>query len=300
MDTHHSHLILTISLVLTMSSAAHAQDVTASSLAATDLVAMLRDDDVPWNATRAMTKLCVLPESPIKELQQALDSDDWQQRQLAASLLWKLLQPAQHEGDTGDIPEWRRTLNAKPTSRLFEVTIEGFRADALPYDRRTRRYTPVFNAADGLRYLVPHAADAHTILEAGLDSDDRQQRFLCALALGLGSVSDSADKVAPILLPHLRNNDIADDARWATAALYRLGDAVIPLLNDARPTADDQQASLIDLIILDLTDPPESRAEEIARSDLNTITQTTYDPATANPLSYPIHWLRELPRMNDD
>jgi len=263
------------------------------------LVAALRDDGVQWNATDAMDALRRLPEPPIAALQEALDSDDWQQRQIAASLLWEFLHPPDwRTPDEGD-PRWWGEPQGRVTRRLLEVTVEGLRSDALPRDPASRRYTYVFNAADGFRCLSLHAHEARDLLEAGLSSGDEQQRFLCALALGFGGVGESAGVAAPILIPHLRDNDIHEDAKWSTAALYRFGPDVIPELLCARPDADEQQAQLIDLIILDLTEPPACRAELEGRRALNPITGVVFDPAIQPPHNT-MSWLWDLSDSEGD
>jgi hypothetical protein len=262
---------------------------------ATQLVQRLRDDEEPWNAIRAMRELKRLPDPPIPELQAALESDDRQQRQIAAHLLWRFLHPPTWLSLDEDTPEWRLTPHGEVTRRLLEVTIDGLNPDRLPFDNRVNRYTNVFNAADGFRHLVLHAREARELLEDALQSDAYRQRFLCALALGFGGVAESAPLAAPILLPHLRDNDIAEDAKWCTAALYRFGPPVLPLLREARSAADAQQAKLLDLLILDLEQPPESREDLEARRELNQISRAVFDPATEGPLDDWMGWIRSLP-----
>lgn len=251
------------------------------------LIKALRDDDTKWNAGEALDALCELREPPLDLLNAALDSDDWQQRELAASVLWEHIHPR----------AWRqREPISAVTLRLLEVTVEGLAHDALPYDRDADRYTYVSNANRGFRMLSLHAKEAEPLLTLGLKSDDPQKRFLCALALGFGGVGASAHLAAPILLPHLRDNDIPEDAKWAVAALYRFGPDVFPILIRALPDADAQQHDLLRLLIADLVQPPRDRAELESRRNWNRITRQVFDPAIEPPREQSMDWLGEIGR----
>ncbi len=256
------------------------------------LVDQLRHDEQDMNAVRAVKALGSLESPPLRELHAALDSSDWQQRQLAAGLLWDFLHP--RSWHWSELPEWRREPQGDVTTRLIEVTIEGFRDDNLPLDRRRSRYMFAFNAAEGFRHLRHHAKQAETQLVAGLSSDDYQQRFLCALVLGFGGVSSQAEPVARILLPHLRDNDIPEDAKWCTAALLRLGERVMPLLESALPNADQQQGDLIELLLLDLKQPPRTDEELVSRKKYNSVAGSVFDSAIQGPIDPNMGWLHKL------
>lgn len=73
-----------VCVALTCCAGSLAQDVDG-------LIEDLRDDGVRWNAIEAMRALERLPDPPTDELHDALDSDDWQQRQLASTLLWRFM-----------------------------------------------------------------------------------------------------------------------------------------------------------------------------------------------------------------
>lgn len=115
------------------------------------------------------------------------------------------------------------------------------------------------------------------------------------VALGFGGVSESAEKVARVLLPHLRDNDVPEDAKWAVAALYRLGPAARPALLRALGGADRQQEELIRLLLVDLERPPGSKAELEERSVYNSITTIVHDPAYEAPRDWSMCWLRMIP-----
>lgn len=260
---------------------AHANDRAA------ELIEDLRDDDVRWNAIKAWYGIVELEEPPVEALHAALDSDDWQQRQLAADLLWRFAR----DDRAG------RRFAPYVTSRLIAVTIEGLRDDdsatsQVPGERDLQ----LFNAANGFRVLAKHAELAREQLVEGLDGEDYQQRFLCALALGTGGVGSESERVAAILVPHLADNDIPDDAKWSARALFMLGAEAIPHLEAAKEASDDaQQRDLLELILMNLKGAPDSIDDLLARQELNTITSVARDPTQRDFTLNTMGWLRQLP-----
>lgn len=247
-----------------------------------ELIEHLRSNDTRWDAIRAMHAIHGVSPAPLAALEAALNSEDFQQRQLAAALLRDALFPAGRWGwfdRDGEAPSTEP--DQRVSRRLLEVTIEGLRDDTIPWDGT--RNVMVANASGGFRFLVRYASQAVDLLEAGCRSSDEQQRLICALALGFGRVSSAAELVAETLLPHLRDNDILGDALWAVRALYLTGRQVIPYLMQALPEADDQQRSLIELLIRDFDDPPRDKGELVARRGLQRVTSVVYDPALESP-----------------
>jgi hypothetical protein len=268
---------MTCCLLLTFSAAAETEEkqpapVDQATIAR--LIADLADDDVRWNAHRAMWRLRKIGSAAEEQLEAALFSHDWQQRQIAAHCL-------------------RGLEGYEPSDRMLEVTVEGLRDDDLPSEgRRDHRgaYTYVFNAKSGTEYLLGHAEAAGPFLLDGLRSDDAQQRFLSAFILGHAGLTSGLPEGAPILLEHLRDNDIGGDAIMSAAALYRFGPDVMPHLLAALPDADAQQAQLVNLILLDLTDPPENEQELRARKSMQNVTSVCYDPVLEFDLDRQDFW----------
>jgi hypothetical protein len=204
----------------------------------------LKSDDIPHNAINLRWALMTTNNPPVKALQQALRSDDYQQRHLAADILRGI--------------EWHQ-----PTDRLLEVTVEGLGDDQFPLER-TPHYEAVvflFNARAGVTYLVKHGAKAKKYLLKGIHSDDLQMQYLCAYLLGVHGIQKDIKLTSSILIRHLRDNDISGDAAAACSALYRLGDKVIPYLKDALPSDDEQQTELVTLVFKNLTNAPLNRQE---------------------------------------
>jgi len=61
--------------------------------------------------------------------------------------------------------------------------------------------------------------------------------------------------------------------------LYRLGPAALPFVRAARWRADHQARQLLDLIELDIVEPPRTRDEIVARRAMHDITSIYHDPA---------------------
>lgn len=236
---------------------AHAWALEASER---ELVAALADDDIRWNAQAALWELMGRGAAVIPELEGALGSRDWQQRQLAAAAL-------------------RRIKGYVPSERMLVVCVEGLADDALPWGESPRTFTHVPNAYGSVEYLIRYTAAAEGFIAAGLHSGDAQQRFFCAYALGMAGRSGYAELICDVLAPHLNDNDLRGDAVLAVRALYLTGDAVAPFLRDAWREADAQGRRAIELVLLDLRDPPQTVAEMRERGAASGLTERGVDPA---------------------
>ena len=278
------------------------------SMTLDQLIAELGDDDVLRNAQAAIKAIMSYPSSPVDRLYEALDDPDWQTRQIACDLIWNIRSAHEPIESTNDMfrstnrrwrikptdPRWRLSEIPEITSRLVEVTIEGFRNDPTPYDNPHNRALMYTNAVHGMKRMIPVAHRWRGELETAMESDDPQQQLVAAIVLARAGVVESIQRTTQILLPHLRDNDIEDDAKFCIWALGGFGKALIPLLEDALPSADAQQRDCITLLILDLIDPPQSIAEGIERSRYNSITQNVHDPITCPPHADTWSWLNAI------
>ncbi|GDY12926.1 hypothetical protein LBMAG53_18040 [Planctomycetota bacterium] len=166
---------------------------------------------------------------PNRLLAAALDSADDQQRLLAADAL-------AYRAD-GDDP-------------LLTPVLVDFLSP-----QQTSEFRPMQTA---FAALCRYAARDQAVLEANLEDALIQRRFGCAVLLAFNRRSDLSPRIAPILLPHLRDNHLEGDAALAVRGLFLLGQAAEPMLRAALPTADPQQRSLIEMILRDWADPPTS------------------------------------------
>ena len=197
---------------------------------AAGLVDDLRADTRRFNMHDALQQvLRRLPPETAPAFEPLLDSADWQQRQAAAMLLHAIVHPTQ------------------ASDRLLEVTVEGLADDALPYDGEN--YSYVFNAATGTPYLARVGPRVSPWLRPGLEGGDEQQRLLCAISAGFAGCGDLADLAAPVLVEHLRDNTIDEDAKVCAPALYHLGPGASAYLLPHVDAADAQLRGLARAIL---------------------------------------------------
>ncbi|MGJ8637427.1 MAG: HEAT repeat domain-containing protein [Phycisphaerales bacterium] len=269
----------------------------------TELIEQLRDDDIRRNLISAKSALLTHPDLTPEILYDALKHEDWQVRQVVCQIIWqaadnhRVFIAAPLKDGKWNGGHWE-TIDADPryeiTDQLITVTIEGLKDDTTPFDRARRRGLVYYNASFGVSKLIPIAHEWRHHIERAMYSDDPQQRFLAAYILGRAGVDQSVRKASEILLPHLRDNDIREDAKWAVHALGGFGPPILPLLRDALEDADEQQRSLIQLLMTNLLDPPITDSQIRDRARYNTITSTVLDPATQQSASY-WSWLGSLP-----
>ncbi|RKY17380.1 MAG: hypothetical protein DRQ55_15915, partial [Planctomycetota bacterium] len=173
----------------------------------------LRDDDVRWNAGKAMSQLRrYLERSPAREvvaeaLTGALDSTDLQQRYFSAQVLM-------------------RAELESPPDRLLAVVIDMMadgELEGAPWAMRQIRrnlFTPQTASID---YMIEHADVAEQRL-LGLLGHQRQEeaRFLAAFVLASTGHPEHTDRLAPVLISHLADNDWPRDAVMSMIGLMAL------------------------------------------------------------------------------
>lgn len=225
------------------------------ALFARSLVIDLGDDATDNNAGRAFELLAALGPPAFPFLREGLSSGDHQRRQLCGQLL--------------------REGYAFPTPDLIRVSVEGLANDGLSQ----RDFWA--NASSSARFLVKVVDRALPQLRAGMDSEDGQQRFLCAVVVGFARESRLAAIAAPILTEHMADNDVGEDAGLAAAALFALGDPARPYLERAMAEGDAQARDLARLVLLDLSGPPGSPEAWEERRRLNRVTSRAYSPTSS-------------------
>lgn len=256
------------------------------------LIGELRSDRTRFNARRACEQLLAIGRPAVGPLKGVLDAEDHQQRHMAADVLI-------HLGHG-----WRDDpVRVQPTPAMLRVVVEGLRNDTLPVGEAVDelRDSFTFNARHGTEYLIDHIDLAEPLLAEALGSEDGQQQFLAACLLGWAGRTDYTDRIVAILLPHLRDNDLVSDALLAAPALYRLGERARPYLEAAVPQADAQQRRILELILLDMRDPPTDIIKLRDRQRRYRLTGTCYDPVyqfnTAALHQYPFDWPRGMPHI---
>lgn len=87
------------------------------------------------------------------------------------------------------------------------------------------------------------------------DGDPRQQ-FLCAFVLARTACLEEMDALLAYWRPHLEDNAISEDGRWARRAVTGLGEPALPTLRAWRSETEDEQLKrYIDLIVVAIHPP---------------------------------------------
>ncbi len=227
------------------------------------LIRSLADNDLSWDASGAQWDLRRLGRPSVKALEHALASDDWQQRRLATGALWSLV-----EGGEAGV-----------TERLLVATIDQLRGRP-----RDATYRWGYSGSAALK-LIDHAEQAAPLLAQALRSDSPRQRVLAAGVVGFAGLDSLAPEAIPILIPHLRDNEIPGDAKWALAALARLGPASVPALLEYTDDEDEQLAACAAyLVAVAWGEQPEEPG----------ITDITHRPEDLAPGRINLYWLHHL------
>jgi hypothetical protein len=202
----------------------------------------LASDDDTYNAMNAMWDLFRLGRHSAPALQRALRSEDWQQRQLAADVLRDLTHPWWNDKHDRRDPPLKREEIA--TDAMFRVSIEALKFDDLPRTLRASpsraAYSYINNACSAFEFLLHFPDRTCAMVEPGLSSGDMQERFLSAAlvaACGRGALQERA---IPILIEHLKDNNVDGDSHFAAWALGQAGPAAMPYLARALEDSDEQ------------------------------------------------------------
>ena len=229
------------------------------------LIQDLRDDDVRWNAHRALWALLEMECDIIPLLEVALHMNDYQGRHLVGHIL-RLMHCSDYV----------------PSDKLLEVTLQLLGRDQ--YD--SEQYWSLFGPTDAFEYLYRSNEDVYERIRQplirNLSSADPQERFLSAALLAERGEGDLAPSLVRVLAPHLADNDIRTDGGVAAHALFQLGPSAIPYLAPYRRSSDRQQAELADLIYraLESGEIPQFVPEMYAGRNVNPLRNRTRPQAT--------------------
>ena len=150
-----------------------------------------------------------------------LRSEDRQQRQLCAMLLVERM--------------------VSPSDLLMEVLVEALEQDELG----SYRTLPLANADRSGQFLIANTKQASAHLHLALESKSQSVRIRAAAILAQGR-DPKVSAYAPLLVEHLANNSIPDDAVLCGQSLALLGPLALPWL-EATPK-DEQQAHFFEVI----------------------------------------------------
>lgn len=232
------------------------------------LVDDLRDDDVRHNATDAVRLLLDLmyqePDLVRTALLPHVGSWDAQLRDLSSSLVMELdlLTDFDFAGGEATPPALLR--------RAVDHLVRPPRFESRFFGLASRRSRVLFAAHHAERI----EAELLELIRAAEDQPRRRegQGFLPAFVLAVGGRRSLAPELAPILVHHLADNQLVEDALMSMEALVALGHGVIPSLLEARASSDPQQAACAELVLLELELPADSPELQQQRAHLNRVT----------------------------
>lgn len=235
------------------------------------LIDDLRDDDERWNATDASRTLrdhtYASPEAFAavwNALMPCATSSDPQQRDIAVGQLLSY-GSGQRPLPPGALP---------PSEALLDHAIEWL--ERVP---RLESYIwGVAGARTKILFALQHADALESRLFDVVSNPRDRDPFLPAFVLGATGRSKHVHLLAPLLVPHLRDNNRGADACMATEALVGLGAAALPYLEGALADADEQQRLSIEAVRLEILTPTTTPAIAAERAHLNVISDK-YDAA---------------------
>ena len=236
-----------------------------------ELVEELRDDDVRWNATAALGLLerrirrePATRAEVLAAVEPYLDAGDAQLSTLATALALRIQRLEREAGQA-----------RRPSPRLLERALQWL--VKLP---RVESEMGLPSRYDLIVFAMEHVERLEPRLLQVLEHPAGRDPFDCAFVLGATGRRQHLELVAPVLLPHLRDNRIENDAVMAMEALQGLGPGVIPHLEAALSTADFQQRGCLEAVLLEFSWPITTHAEARARKHLTRrVTNKYHAPA---------------------
>lgn len=186
--------------------------------------------DRAWKRRNTTRTIAVPPSKPEDQgvaqllqdvLHDALTDPDRQRRQLAGHVLMR--------------------ADEFPTRALLAVAVEALELDAFG----SSSTVPAANANRAGTWLLAHLEQAEPQLLAALEHPSHAVRLRAAAVLAQGK-HPARRAYVPLLIHHLADNDIEQDATLAGRSLALLGPAARPWLD--RQPVDEQQAAYLEVI----------------------------------------------------
>ncbi|MBL8859561.1 MAG: hypothetical protein JNL28_13720 [Planctomycetes bacterium] len=220
-----------------MESAAPSAAIKPSNRMIEEWVADLRDDHVKWNAGSAARALICADAQAIPFLQSALNSDDSQQRHVAAYVLGQIpaARPTARLAEllVDNLAEWDTTF-----TRMLDDGTETCFSDSTYILHRTAARKRLLSDDTLYALAVPH-------LITFLDSQNLEGRLYACDILARRRCAVQLDRIVEILVWHLCDNRIDGDAARSVRALQAYGDMALPWISSAALGPDAQQRALV-------------------------------------------------------
>jgi len=196
-------------------------------------------------------------------LESLLASRQWDNRAFATDVLWN-------------------RIEGEPSDALLAATVDQLRDDR----HLGNSYQLGFNARQSVRRLVLHLDRALPLLEASLDAEDDQQRYLAAAIIAGERAGPRQARAAEILVERLGLNDTRSDAIVAAGVLALAGPEADAALI-AGSESNDPQRSAWSRAILDRRAgvPWEQIEPRLESHRLTTRTREPFAPDTVSAVS---------------
>ena len=131
-------------------------------------------------------------------------------------------------------------------------------------------------------WLVHHGEALHDELLEWLLGEDPERRAIAAYVFARRGWHGHDTMVCETLIHHLASDDREGNAFLAANALLQFGNRALDPLHAARGLRDKQAETFVELLILDITDPPTSpqelRQRKMVLPGLREICPTCFDP----------------------
>jgi hypothetical protein len=230
-----------------------------------ELIQDLHDDDIRWNAAGAFEELrsrATVGNEKVAvsaALDRALYSNDTQQGDYALGLLFHLAEGCSDE--------------FVPSEKMLEAT-----AAAALLDESLRYWTDAVDSRQILRFVLEYKSHMLPYLRRAAHRGGSLIPFNLAYVLGMIGSPEDISLVAGTLVEHLRDNHTANDALRSLEALYHMGPGVMPWVEGACYSFDEQQAACAQLLKVEFIYPATTKAERVQRQCFNKVSTLYHDP----------------------
>ncbi|MBI5362929.1 MAG: hypothetical protein HZA53_07095 [Planctomycetes bacterium] len=223
------------------------------------LVDALRDDDVRGNALHAFDRLTSAKADAVAALERALGSRDEQQRALAACALVSI---GGHSRSAELAHALLAILTPRPGERFHAISARDWHCSVGRANVDER-----WAAFRGLESEPELFASVEDELSARLSSADAVLRFDAARIVLAHAGARARRQAIDVLVLHLADNALDDDAAIAMRRLGELGGEALPSVLLALPGRDEQSAKLLGHLLA-YVEPSHHAARKLAPKEL--------------------------------
>ena len=159
-----------------------------------------------------------------------------------------------------------------PSTALLKAAMESLKLD--DFHTWAQRGVPIANAGQAARFFMRYKDESRPFLLAGLTNESYAVRLRAAAILAQ-SHDWQVERYVPILIDHLRNNDLNNDATMAAFSLAILGADALPWLEQS--PVDAQQAHYFQVIRASIQQREQNPSADIPITDSGMLLITDSD-----------------------